>query len=68
MTVYNNHVHADHLLTLKQVSASSWWVLRTDLPRHGHRSTTPRVVFFGTTEAQAREWLESREEPFFLQQ
>lgn len=68
MTVYNNHVHANYLLSLKQVSENSWWIMRTDMPQHGTLSSTPRVVFFGNTEAQARKWLEERNEPFFLQQ
>ncbi|MBV0933174.1 hypothetical protein [Marinobacterium weihaiense] len=68
MTAHQNFAQADHCFTIKQVDDNSWWVLRSDLPRHGRRSILPRVVFFGTSEEQVKSWLDSRSEPFFLQQ
>lgn len=67
MTAHQNISRADHCFTIKQVTADSWWILRTDLPRHGHRSSIPRVVFFGNSEAQVKEWLAARTEPHYLQ-
>ncbi|MBA4503027.1 hypothetical protein [Marinobacterium marinum] len=68
MTAFRNLAQADHCLTIKQADTNSWWILRTDLPSHGRRSSIPRVVFFGTSEEQAKAWLASRTEPYFLQQ
>ncbi len=67
MTAFRNLAQADHSLTVKQVDNNSWWILRTDLPAHGRRSSTPRVVFFGNSEAQVKEWLAARSEPHYLQ-
>ncbi|MBR9827858.1 MAG: hypothetical protein GYB41_04320 [Oceanospirillales bacterium] len=67
MTAYHNLAQADHCFTVKHVAADSWWILRTDLPTHGRRSSIPRVVFFGTSEEQVKAWLSTRTEPHFLQ-
>lgn len=67
MTAHRNIALADHCFTIKQVDDNSWWILRTDLPRHGHRSSIPRIVFFGNSEEQVKNWLASRSEPHFLQ-
>jgi len=66
MTLYQDLVHADHQLTLKQLGERSWWVLRTDLIAGTRRSSQPRVVFFADSESRARDWLASRKQPFFM--
>ncbi|MGB2129991.1 MAG: hypothetical protein ACPHXW_01110 [Marinobacterium sp.] len=68
MTAHPHIAKADHCFTIKQVDSDSWWILRSDLPRYGRRSSMPRVVFFGNSEAQINAWLDAREEPYFLQQ
>jgi hypothetical protein len=67
MTAFRNLAQADHCLTVKQMDSQSWWILRTDLPGHGRRSSTPRVVFFANSEEQVKEWLAARTEPHYLQ-
>lgn len=45
---------------IHQAAADSWWVYHHDVGKNGNLSLASRVVFFGNSQSQVKEWIQSR--------